>query len=80
MHIESFSLPNILAGKKIQPELLQDEVQPETIAEEVLKLYRGESHREKVLEELKLACAKLGEKGAAARVAKKILEVAKEKV
>ena len=76
VHIDNFSLPNILAGAKIQPELLQDEVQPEKIAEEILKLYRGESHREKVLSDLKSACAKLGEKGAAARVAKKIIEVA----
>ena len=78
VHIDNFSLPNILAGKKIQPELLQDEVKPEKIAEEILKLYRGEVHREKVLEELKNACGKLGEEGAAARVAKKILEVAGE--
>lgn len=74
--IENFSLPNILAGKKIQPELLQDEVQPEKIAEEILKLYRGESHREKVVADLKSACKKLGEPGAAKRVAEKILDVA----
>ena len=77
VHIENFSLPNILAGKRIQPELLQDEVQPEKIAEEILKLYRGESHREKVIKDLKSACKKLGEPDAAKRVAKKILEVAK---
>ena len=76
VHIENFSLPNILANKKIQPELLQDEVQPERIVEEVLKLYRGESHREKVLAELKSACKLLGEHGASARVAEKILQVA----
>ena len=79
VHIENFSLPNILAGKKIQPELLQEEVQPKKIAEEILKLYRGESHREKVIAELKSACDKLGEKGSATRVAKKILEVAQKK-
>lgn len=76
VHIENFSLPNILAGRRIQPELLQDEVTPEKISEEILKLYGGEAHREKVLAELKLACAKLGEAGAAARIAKKILDVA----
>lgn len=76
VHIENFSLPNILANKKIQPELLQDEVTPERIVEEILKLYRGESQREKVLTELKSACKLLGEPGAAARVAKKILQVA----
>lgn len=77
VHVENFSLPNILANKKIQPELLQDEVTAEKIAEEILKLYRGEKNRERVVEELKSACEKLGEHGAANRVAKKILEVAK---
>ena len=72
-------MPNILAGKKIQPELLQNEVQAEKIVEEILKLYRGESHREKVVAELKSACEKLGKSGAAERVAKKILEVAENK-
>ena len=72
--IENFSLPNILAGKKIQPELLQNDVQAEKIVDEILKLYRGETHREKVIAELKSACEKLGKSGAAERVAKKILE------
>jgi len=79
VHINYFSLPNILAGKEIQPELLQDEVQPEKIAEEILKLYRGESHREKVVADLKATCEKLGKSGASERVAKKILQVAGEK-
>lgn len=75
--VESFSLPNVLAGKKIETELLQGEVTTEKIVEEISKLYRGESHREKVVADLKIACAKLGEGGAVGRVAKKILEVAK---
>ena len=77
VHIESFSLPNILAGKKIQPELLQDEVTPEKISAEIKKILRGGENREQVLQVLKSACAKLGEKGAAERIAKKIIEVAK---
>ena len=75
VHIESFSLPNILAGKKIQPELLQDAVNAENISAGVLKLLKN---RAKVVADLQNACAKLGESGAAARVAKKILEVAGE--
>ena len=74
--IENFSLPNILAGKKIQTELLQDEVTAERIVEEISKLYRGELHREKVVVDLKSACAQLGESGAVERVAQKILEIA----
>ena len=74
--IENFSLPNILAGKKIQTELLQDEVTTDKITAEILKLYRGENYREKVVAELQDACAKLGDRGAAERVARKILQVA----
>ena len=71
--IEYFSLPNILMGKKIQPELLQGEVTAEKISDEVLKIC---ANREKVIADLKSACAKLGEPGAAERIAKKILQVA----
>lgn len=77
--IENFSLPNILMNRRIQPELLQDEVTPVRIVDEISKLYRGEDHREKVVAGLKLSCAKLGEPGAAARVAKRIIEVAENR-
>lgn len=71
--IKFFSLPNILADEKILPELLQDEVTPEKISAEVLKIL---DTRARVTEKLKSACAKLGDHGAAARVAQKILEAA----
>ena len=74
--IKFFSLPNILADEKILPELLQDEVTPEKISAEVLKIL---DNRAEVLKNLQSACAKLGESGAAARVAKKILETAGDK-
>ena len=75
--IKFFSLPNILADEKILPELLQDEVTPEKISAEVLKIL---DNRAEVLKNLQSACAKLGESGAAARVAQKILETANEKL
>ena len=61
------------ADEKILPELLQDEVTPENIFAEVLKIL---DTRALVTEKLKSACAKLGDHGAAARVAQKILEAA----
>ena len=71
--IKFFSLPNILADEKILPELLQDEVTPEKIFAEVLKIL---DNRERVIKNLQAACAKLGAAGAASRVAEKILETA----
>ena len=74
--IKFFSLPNILAGEGILTELLQAAVTPERISDEVIKLLRGQENRLHVVKGLQAACAKLGESGAAARVAKKILETA----
>ena len=76
VHIDHFSLPNILLNKKIQPELLQDAVEPVRISTELLRLLRGSSHRQIVIEELKAACDKLGAPGAARRTAQLILNTA----
>jgi len=75
--IKFFSLPNILANEKILTELLQDDVTPQKISSEVIKILDNKSL---VVEKLHSACEKLGEHGAAARVAKKILEIAGDKI
>ena len=66
--IKYFSLPNILADKKILPELLQNST--------VLKILEN---REIITDKLKSACKKLGDSGAANRIARKILETAGDK-
>lgn len=71
--IKFFSLPNILADAAIQPELLQSDVTPQKISAETLKIINNRAH---VVDKLQAACSKLGESGAANRVAKKILETA----
>ncbi len=75
--IKYFSLPNILADEEILPELLQNDVTAEKISAEVLNLL--EKHSE-IVNKLQSACEKLGKPGAAARVAKKILETANEEL
>ena len=74
--IEHFSLPNIILGEEAEPELLQDEVTPERIAEEAAKLYRGEPHRDSVMARLKVAVLQLGPPGASVRVAAHVLTAA----
>lgn len=75
VHIDYFCLPNILLNKNILPELLQEEVTPETIVKEITKMYKGKDTREEIIMNLKLACEKLGESGASKRIAQKILSV-----
>jgi len=76
VHIDHISLPNILLGRRAQPELLQDEVEPGRIAAEALELYRGMPKREKTVADLAEACRKLGAPGAAKRIAARILACA----
>ena len=76
VHVEHISLPNLLLGERVQPELLQDEAEPVRIAEEIRKLYVGEPERNLVVEKLKRASAKLGAPGASRRAAEKILAAA----
>ena len=75
--INYFSLPNILADEKILPELLQNDVTPEKISSEVIKLLEN---RETIIKKLQSTCKKLGNVGAVNRIAKKILETANEKL
>ena len=74
--IEFFTLPNILVGRQVQRELLQNEVTGERIFDEARKYYAEEGFRDKVLDGLKEAVSKLGKPGAAVRVAEKILAAA----
>lgn len=75
VHIEHFSLPNILANERINPELLQDEVTAKNILSEAKK-YFDDDYAESVRLKLKETCALLGESNAASRVAKLILKAA----
>ena len=76
VHVDNFSLPNILAGHRIEPELLQAEVNPERIQAEARRFYADPAHAAEVRAALAAAVASLGEPGAAERVARRILAAA----
>ncbi len=74
--VKFFSLPNILADKKILPELLQDEVNGENIAKEAEALLKNTDSAAAVKIELATVRSKLGSAGVAERTAKMILQTA----
>ena len=75
VRIAHFALVNILAGKKLVPELLQGEASPERMAAEVERLLGDRAAREAQLEGLREVRASLGEPGAPRRVAEEVLGV-----
>ena len=78
MKIPNIGLPNIVAGRQIEPELLQDDCTPENIAATALELLEPERfvRLQRDLQEVK---EKLGEPGAVKRVAELVLRMAMQK-
>ena len=74
--IPHIGLPNIVAGRKILPELLQDAANPTDIAAAALPILTDPQVRQTVLIDLATIRAKLGSGGAVNRVANVILSVA----
>ncbi|MGV8124158.1 MAG: lipid-A-disaccharide synthase [Candidatus Xenobiia bacterium LiM19] len=57
------ALPNLIAERKVVPELMQLEVNPSTIVEEVRDLIKDTPKRQTMLEDLKDVRSRLGEPG-----------------
>jgi len=69
IRVESIGLANIVAGKKVVPELIQGGASPERIAAESLRILENPRRMEEIRSELSRVKHKLGKKGAARRVA-----------
>ncbi len=68
--IKNIGLVNIIAGKEVFRELLQDNASPQNIADEVMKIIYDENKKSKLYFELNEINKKLGEKGASRNTAK----------
>ncbi|WP_136806383.1 lipid-A-disaccharide synthase [Desulfosediminicola flagellatus] len=67
--MEHFSLVNLIAEKEIVPELLQDEVQPDIIADWLFTLTSENTKRVEMKEGLAHVRSRMGEKGASEKAA-----------
>lgn len=74
--IPYISLPNIVAGRKIVPELVQYDLSADNITKEALPILTEPSVRTAMLNDLAEIRQKLGSAGAVERVAREILAVA----
>ncbi len=78
INIPNIGLPNIVAGKTILPELLQEDFTPEKLAQTAVELLQPAKQKE-LQEDLAYMKQRLGEPGAVGRVAQLILKIAEEK-
>ena len=72
--VEHFGLINLIAGRRVANELIQDDFTPETLADEMLRILSPEENT-KIRAELRMATEKRGHGGASKRAAQAILEL-----
>lgn len=73
--IPYIGLVNVVAGKGIVKEFIQDMLQPQLLADEIERLMNDEVYRNNMIDELRVVRSKLGQPGAAKRVANMVASV-----
>jgi len=73
--VKYIGMANIIAGKKVVPELIQDEATAERITSEVTHMLRDDLYHQSICEELTSIKKKLGEPGASKQAAQIALEM-----
>jgi lipid-A-disaccharide synthase len=76
VQVDMFAMPNLIAGSRIVPELIQDEFTPEQTADQTVSLLTDAGRRASTQASLARVRRQLGAPGASARAAEAVLDVA----
>ena len=76
--VDTFGMVNLIAGRRIVPELIQDDFTPERVAGEALALLNDRGRAEQMRADLRDVRTRLGAPGASGRAAAAVLKVAAE--
>lgn len=77
VHVDTYAMANLVAGRRIVPELIQEEFTPERVATEAMRMLSDRAYAAAVRAGLAEVRGKLGSPGASRRAADAVLEVAR---
>ena len=77
VRVDTYAMANLVAGRRVVPELIQDGFTPEAVATEALRVLTDPAHAAQVRADLREVRARLGGPGASRRAAEAVLEVAR---
>lgn len=77
--VDTYAMPNLVAGKRIVPELIQDDFIPSRVADETLSFLTDHDKHARTREALRHVREALGGPGASGRSAEAILQVARDR-
>jgi lipid-A-disaccharide synthase len=75
--LDTFGMVNLVSGRRIVPELIQDDFTPERVAEEVRSLLTDGARADAMRRDLREMRSRLGDAGASRRAAATVLAVAR---
>ena len=73
--VDMYAMVNLISGRRIVKELIQDDCTPQAVAAETGKLLTDAAYRAEMIEALATVRQRLGEKGASDRAAAAVLDV-----
>jgi lipid-A-disaccharide synthase len=76
VRVDTFAMANLVAGRQVVPELMQDDFTPDAVARHALPLLEDRAKAEAMRTELRAVRARLGTPGASRRAAEAVLAVA----
>jgi len=77
--VDTFGMANLIAGRRVVPELIQDDCTPDKVAGEALALLTDRLRAEQMRRDLRTVRERLGASGASTRAAAAILRVVAER-
>jgi len=76
LNVDTYAMPNLIAGRRVVPELIQEECTPERVAADAIGLLTDLARYDAMREALRDVRDRLGSSGASGRAAAAVLEVA----
>ena len=77
VHVDTYAMVNLVAGRRVVPELIQEAFTPDAVASEAIRLLTDHAYAEGMRRELHAVKSRLGDPGASRRAARAVLEVAR---
>jgi lipid-A-disaccharide synthase len=77
--VDMYAMVNLIAGRRVVTELIQDACTPEAVADEAVSLLTDAARRETMVRELAAVKVALGGPGASGRAADAVLELVRQK-
>jgi lipid-A-disaccharide synthase len=73
--VDTYGMVNLVAGRRIVPELIQDAFTPDAVAAETARYFDDPAYAERTRVALAAVRARLGDRGASLRAAEQVLAV-----